>query len=335
MFSVIEKVQRPVGRPGGPLATRRMAGHGSGLLTASRCVGQGLRHRSLRRIDGLGLRRVGLDRRDPQHLACQCRLRKRSPCGWVRATAGPCRLPPPLDSHEVDSGARRARMACAVGHRDPHDHRPRFFAVRQLPQTAIAARSAGSRLSLGRNRQQPRRNAYAGIPREKPERPVPIIELDDGRVMAESNAILCWLAEGTSFLPDDSWQRAQALSWMFFEQYSHEPYIAVARFIRGWTPLDSPRRAEPAELHERGHQALARDGATPGGSRVVHRPEYGIADIALFAYTDCRGRWWFRARGLSGCPRLARSRTGDARLHCDACGIGRCRRTSRATLKFN
>ena len=59
------------------------------------------------------------------------------------------------------------------------------------------------------------------------------------------------------YLPADSWQRAQALSWMFFEQYSHEPYIAVARFICGWTPIDSPRRADLPRLRERGHEALA------------------------------------------------------------------------------
>jgi len=115
---------------------------------------------------------------------------------------------------------------------------------------------------------------------------VPIIELDDGRVMAESNAILFWLAEGTSFLPDDSWQRAQALSWMFFEQYSHEPYIAVARFIRGWTPLDSPRRANLSELQQRGHQALAVMERHLSAAAWFSGPDYGIADIALFAYTD-------------------------------------------------
>jgi glutathione S-transferase len=92
---------------------------------------------------------------------------------------------------------------------------------------------------------------------KNPNGRVPMIELDDGRTMVESNAILFWLAEGTAFLPADSWQRAQALSWMFFEQYSHEPYIAVARFIRGWTPLDSPRRSALPGLHERGIQALA------------------------------------------------------------------------------
>ena len=121
---------------------------------------------------------------------------------------------------------------------------------------------------------------------KNPNGRVPIIELDDGRVMAESNAMLFWLAEGTSFLPDDSWQRAQALSWMFFEQYSHEPYIAVARFIRGWTPLDSPRRANLLELQQRGHQALAVMERHLSAAAWFSGSDYGIADIALFAYTD-------------------------------------------------
>ena len=86
---------------------------------------------------------------------------------------------------------------------------------------------------------------------------VPMLELEDGRLLVESNAILSYLAEGSGYLPADAWQRAQALSWMFFEQYSHEPYVAVARFIRGWTPLDSPRRADLPRLIERGEQALA------------------------------------------------------------------------------
>ena len=122
-----------------------------------------------------------------------------------------------------------------------------------------------------------------------PNGKVPVIELDDGRTLSESNAILYYLADGTRFLPADRWQRAQALSWMNFEQYSHEPYVAVARFIAGWTPLDSPRRAELPALRERGHRALAvmerhlqaRDWFSGDG--------YGIADIALFAYTDVAG----------------------------------------------
>ena len=114
-----------------------------------------------------------------------------------------------------------------------------------------------------------------------------MVELDDGRIMAESNAILYWLAEGKQYFAGDSWQRAQTLAWMFFEQYSHEPYIAVARFICGWTPLDSPRRAELPKLRERGHQALAVMEQHLAANAWFSGPGYGIADIALFAYTHC------------------------------------------------
>ncbi len=118
-----------------------------------------------------------------------------------------------------------------------------------------------------------------------PNGKVPVIVLEDGRTLSESNAILYYLADGSRFLPADRWERAQALSWMNFEQYSHEPFIAVARFIAGWTPLDSPRRAELPQLRERGHQALA-----VMERHLRQRPwfsgaDYGIADIALFAYT--------------------------------------------------
>lgn len=122
---------------------------------------------------------------------------------------------------------------------------------------------------------------------KNPNGRVPIIELEDGRVLAESNAILCYLADGTPYMPSDPWLRAQALSWMFFEQYSHEPHIAVARFIRGWTPADSPRRAaELPRCLERGHQALAVMEKHLAGNAWFTGPDYGIADIALFAYTD-------------------------------------------------
>lgn len=118
---------------------------------------------------------------------------------------------------------------------------------------------------------------------------VPMIELDDGRRMVESNAILCWLADGTPYLAGDAWQRAQTLSWMFFEQYSHEPCIAVARFICGWTPLDSPRRAELPLLRERGRHALAVMENHLATNAWFSATGYGIADIALFAYTHCAG----------------------------------------------
>lgn len=146
-----------------------------------------------------------------------------------------------------------------------------------------------------------------------PNGKVPIIVRDDGRVLAESNAILCWLAEGTPFLPVDAWQRAQALSWMFFEQYSHEPYIAVARFIALWEPAGSPRHAELPRLRERGAQALDVMEQHLRGHAWFTGAEYGVADIALFAYSHCAGdaglelsRWpavaaWLeRVRATSG-----------------------------------
>jgi glutathione S-transferase len=122
---------------------------------------------------------------------------------------------------------------------------------------------------------------------KNPNGRVPMIELDDGRRMVESNAILAWLADGTPYFAGDAWQRAQTLSWMFFEQYSHEPYVAVARFIRGWTPLDSPRRAELPRLRERGHQALAVMERHLAANDWFSSLGYGIADIALFGYTHC------------------------------------------------
>lgn len=122
---------------------------------------------------------------------------------------------------------------------------------------------------------------------KNPNGKVPMLERADGGVLVESDAILYWLAEGTPMLPADAWQRAQALSWLFFEQYSHEPYIAVARFIRGWTPVDSPRRADLPRLIERGEQALEVMEKHLRRAAWFTGDTYGVADIALFAYTHC------------------------------------------------
>lgn len=118
---------------------------------------------------------------------------------------------------------------------------------------------------------------------------VPVVVRDDGRVLPESNAILFWLAEGTPFLSSDGWERAQNLRWMFFEQYSHEPYVAVARFIRGWVAADSPRHAELPQLRERAAQSLAVMEQHLAGASWFSGRQYGIADIALFAYTHVAG----------------------------------------------
>lgn len=120
---------------------------------------------------------------------------------------------------------------------------------------------------------------------KNPNGKVPMLETIDGRVLTESNAILYWLAQGSRYWPDDAWQQSQALSWMFFEQYSHEPFIAVARFISGWTPMDSSRRADLSMLRERGHAALAVMERHLSEHEWFTGPRYGIADISLFAYT--------------------------------------------------
>lgn len=122
---------------------------------------------------------------------------------------------------------------------------------------------------------------------KNPNGKVPLLELQDGRRLAESNAILCYLAEGTPLLADDSWLRAQALQWLFFEQYSHEPFIAVARFICLFLPEDHPRRAELPMLQQRGMQTLAVMEQHLAEHDWLVGAEYGVADIALYAYTHC------------------------------------------------
>lgn len=112
---------------------------------------------------------------------------------------------------------------------------------------------------------------------------VPTLVLDDGRPLAESNAIIYHFAEGTDYLPDDRYERAQVLQWLFFEQYSHEPYIAVARFwsLAGISP--SPEAWE--EKMRGGKSALkALDGHLANREFLVAE-RYTIADIALYAYT--------------------------------------------------
>ncbi|MBT5072094.1 MAG: glutathione S-transferase family protein, partial [Kordiimonadaceae bacterium] len=73
---------------------------------------------------------------------------------------------------------------------------------------------------------------------------IPVLQLEDGGCLAESNAILYYLAQGTKYFPKDHWQQAKVIEWMCFEQYSHEPFVAVAKFILTMLPADTPRRAE-------------------------------------------------------------------------------------------
>jgi glutathione S-transferase len=114
---------------------------------------------------------------------------------------------------------------------------------------------------------------------------IPTLLLDDGTYLAESNAILWYLAEGSRFVPATQLGRAQVLQWMFFEQYSHEPFVATPRYICRHFPADHPRRAElPARL-EKGHAALRVMEGHLATRQFFVNDRYGIADIALYAYT--------------------------------------------------
>ncbi len=124
---------------------------------------------------------------------------------------------------------------------------------------------------------------------KNPNGRVPLLELEDGRRLSESNAILGYLAEGSAMLPTDSWQRAKTMQWLFFEQYSHEPYVAVARFIRRWLPADHPRRADIPRLLEQGAKAFDVMEQHLAAQPFFTGEAYGIADIALYAYTHCAG----------------------------------------------
>lgn len=120
-----------------------------------------------------------------------------------------------------------------------------------------------------------------------PNGKVPVLELPDGRFLPESNAILCYLAEGTRYLPEERFAKAQVMQWLFFEQYSHEPYIAVARFIARFLPAEHPRRGELPGLIERGNRALAVMDRHLAENAFFVGAAPTIADIALHAYTHC------------------------------------------------
>jgi glutathione S-transferase len=121
---------------------------------------------------------------------------------------------------------------------------------------------------------------------KNPNGRIPTLQLEDGTHLAESDAILWYLAEGTKFAPADRLERAQTLQWMFFEQYSHEPYIAVARFWRHFlTELSPLQKLDLPERMKRGYAALGVMEQHLARHQFFVGDRYGLADIALYAYT--------------------------------------------------
>jgi glutathione S-transferase len=119
-----------------------------------------------------------------------------------------------------------------------------------------------------------------------PAQRVPTIVLDDGRPLGESNAILWYFGDGTAYVPTDPYERAQVLQWQFFEQYQHEPAIAVARFLIAYSELPRDRYQERLPgLTKSGKIALAAMERHLDGREFLVGERYSIADISLYAYT--------------------------------------------------
>ena len=177
-----------------------------------------------------------------------------------------------------------------------------------LAQLGIAYR----RVDTTQNRGEPQSPEFRAI---NPIGKIPMVVFDDGRMLSESGAILFYFARDTALFPDDAWEQANVLRWMFFEQYSHEPNIAVNRHWKLHLPPAEQERLAPriADNHARGERALAIMEQQLMCSDWLAVDRYTIADIALYAYTHTAAeggfdlgaypavrRWLDRARARPG-----------------------------------
>jgi glutathione S-transferase len=159
---------------------------------------------------------------------------------------------------------------------------------------------------------------------KNPNGRIPLLELDDGRLLAESNAILFHLAQGTPYWPADAFEQAQALQWMFFEQYSHEPNVATARYwvsIRGGE-LSSLEHELLAQKRAQGTHALGVMNAHLATRPFFVGDRYTIADIALYAYTHLAHEGGFDLAPLPALRSwLERVRSQPGHVRIDAPGV--------------
>ena len=129
---------------------------------------------------------------------------------------------------------------------------------------------------------------------------IPVLQIADGEFLWESNAILNFLAEGTAFLPASGIERARVLQWQFFEQYSHEPYIAVARFINTFLGMPADRAEEFQGKQEGGRRALAVMEGQLEETPFLAGSSPTIADISLYAYTHVADEGGFDLQAYPG-----------------------------------
>ncbi len=120
---------------------------------------------------------------------------------------------------------------------------------------------------------------------KSPNGKIPLLELDDGRVLSESNAIMHYIAFNTPLVPSSPYQSSKLLQWQFFEQYSHEPYIAVARYINVYLGLPAEKKAEYDAKQAGGYRALAVMEHQLSLTPFLLGDSISLADISLFAYT--------------------------------------------------
>jgi glutathione S-transferase len=151
-----------------------------------------------------------------------------------------------------------------------------------------------------------------------PNGKVPVLEIEPGSYLAESNAILCYLADGTRLMPAERLAKARVMQWLFFEQYSHEPYIAVARFLRKIHPDPGSQLAIADSRMDGGYRALQVMENHLSRAPFFVAERFTIADIALYAYTHVAGdggfdlerfpavrAWLDRVSAQPGCTAMA------------------------------
>lgn len=130
-----------------------------------------------------------------------------------------------------------------------------------------------------------------------PNGKVPLLQWPDGRCLSESNAILLYMSRNSPYFPKDPWQQALVWQWLFFEQYSHEPYIAVVRFIVSVAKREAEEAGRLVALRQKGYGALAVMEKTLQDTPYFAGDDFSIADIALYAYTHTASEGGFDLRG--------------------------------------